>query len=194
MRWVVKYHYLHRKSPCSFAFALYDKATLNDLFVPEMIGVCIYGTPPSACLRQGICGKDERNNVIELNRLYIHDIGVKNLESFFITQTMRKVNKEIIVSFADPVEGHVGTVYQACSWIYTGKSEPFKVWEIEGWDAHNQTITDKYTAEELRSMGGKKVDVVQKHRYVYFNCGSNRRRQLLRKLKYDIHPYPKKED
>lgn len=30
-----------------------------------------------------------------------------------------------------------------------------------------------------------------KYRYVYFNCSKSRKKQLLKKLKYPILPYPK---
>lgn len=40
-----------------------------------------------------------------------------------------------------------------------------------------------------------KVDCIiadpPKHRYVYFNCNKKRKKELLKKLKYPILPYPK---
>jgi hypothetical protein len=55
---IIEKHYLHRQAPCSFAFGLFDKK--ND----EIVGVVIYGTPSSAPLRMGICGIEEKDNVI----------------------------------------------------------------------------------------------------------------------------------
>jgi hypothetical protein len=185
---VVKNHYLHRKAPCSFAFGLFCKHSKN------IIGVVVYGTPSSAPLRSGICGSKEKDNVIELTRLWVLDGTPKNTESFLIGNTLRKVNKEIIVSFAEIQQGHVGTVYQASNWIYTGLSAKRTNWTIEGVDRHCQTIADKYTAAELREKYGDKfslVDRPRKHRYVYFNCKAKRKKELLEKLKYEIKPYPK---
>ena len=45
---------------------------------------------------------------------------------------------------------HIGTVYQATNWIYTGLSAKRTDWVIEGIDKHGQTIADKYTSKELR--------------------------------------------
>jgi hypothetical protein len=185
---VVKEHYLHRKAPCSFAFGLFDG---NDI-----IGVICYGTPSSAPLRKGICGESETNNVIELTRLWVKDGTEKNVESYLIGNTMRKVNKEIVVSFAEIDAGHVGTVYQATNWIYTGLSAKRTNWTIEGVNAHCQTIADKYTAEELRTKFGDKFKTVErprKHRYLFFNCSKTRKKILLSQLKYPILPYPKKK-
>jgi len=184
---IVKNHYLHRKAPCSFAFGLFDNQ--------KLIGVICYGTPSSAPLRSGICGIEEKNNVIELTRLWIDDSSIKYAESYLIGNTIKLVNKEIIVSYAEIQAGHVGTVYQATNWIYTGLSAKRTNWTIEGVNKHCQTIADKYTAKEIRKIYGDKfslVDRPRKHRYIYFNCGQRRRKYLLSKLKYPVLPYPKK--
>lgn len=186
MRLIVANHYLHRKCPCSFAFGLMDGE--------RIVGVIIYGTPSSAPLRSGICGPEEKNNVIELTRLWIEDGTPKNTESYLIGNTLRLVNKEIIVSYAEIEQGHVGTVYQATNWIYTGLSAKRTNWTVEGIDNHCQTLADKYTAKEIREIYGDKftlVDRPRKHRYVYFNCSRTRKKQLLKKLRYKIEKYPK---
>lgn len=187
MDMVVKNHYLHRKAPCSFAFGLFEGE--------EMVGCVTYGTPSSAPLRRGICGDEEKNNVIELTRLWIKDGTPKNTESFLIGNTIKLVDKEIIVSYAEIEQGHVGIVYQATNWIYTGLSAKRTNWTIEGVDKHCQTIADKYTSKELKEIYGDKFKLVprpRKHRYVYFNCDRRRKRELLNKLKYKVEKYPKK--
>jgi hypothetical protein len=185
---IIKNHYLHRSCPCSFSFGLIEKST------GLIKGVVIYGTPASAPLRKGICGVEEKNNVIELTRLWVDDEVPKNGESFLIGNTIKKVDKEIIVSFAEIEQGHIGTVYQATNWIYTGLSAKRTNWVIEGIDKHSHTIADKYTSKQLKEKYGDKFKLVprpRKHRYVYFNCNSKRKSKLLKKLKYPIKPYPK---
>jgi len=185
---VIKQHYLHRRGPCSFAFGLFHGTSL--------LGVITYGTPSSAPLRRGICGEEEAGNVIELTRLWISDDAPKNSESYLIGNTLGQVDKEIIVSYADPEQGHVGTVYQATNWIYTGLSAKRTDWAIKGITKHGQTLADKYTAKEIREKYGDDFSLKQrsrKHRYVYFNCNRRRRRELLKKLRYPVREYPKKE-
>lgn len=188
-RMSVENHYLHRKCPISFAFGLFDELEGN-----RIVGVVCYGTPSSAPLRGGICGKEEKDNVIELTRLWIEDEVPKNAESFLVVNTLKKVDKEIIVSFADPTQNHIGLIYQATNFIYTGFSAKRKDWKIEGQNKHGQTIGDKNTSKELREIYGDKFyseDRPQKHRYIFFNCNGTRRKELLAKLKYPITPYPK---
>lgn len=187
MELVVKNHYLHRKAPCSFAFGLFEG--------DRIIGCVVYGTPSSAPLRSGICGEDEKNNVIELTRLWIEDDTPKNTESFLIGNTIKLIDKEIVVSYAEIEQGHIGIVYQATNWLYTGLSAKRTSWVIEGMDKHCQTIADKYTAKELREKYGDKFKSVprpRKHRYVYLNCNRRRKKELLNKLRYKLENYPKK--
>ena len=187
---VVANHYLHRRAPCSFAFGLFENET-NDI-----AGVIVYGTPSSSTLRAGLCGVEEKNNVIELTRLWIKDGTPKNTESFLIGNTLSRVNKEIIVSFAEIQQGHLGIVYQATNWIYTGLSAKRSNWTIKGVNKHCQTIADKHTSAQLRQIYGedfKLVDRPRKHRYIFFNTKSKKRKkEWLSKLKYEIQPYPKR--
>lgn len=185
---VVKEHYLHRRAPCSFAFGLFDK--ISDFIV----GVICYGTPSSSSLRQGICGPEERFNVIELTRLWVSDMAGRCSESFLIGNTIRLVDKEIIVSYADTSKGHVGYVYQATNWIYTGLSAKRTNWTIEGVNKHCQSIADKHSAKELKELYGNKFSLQlrsRKHRYIYFNCSKKRKKELFEKLRYKVRPYPK---
>ena len=183
---VVAKHYLHRKAPCSFSFGLFWGDFLG--------GVICYGTPSSAPLRQGVCGASEKNNVIELTRLWIDDSCPKNSASRLIGKTVSKVDKEIVVSFADISQGHLGIVYQATNWIYTGLSAKRTNWTIDGDERHCQTLADQYTASQIREKYGGRFSLQprpRKHRYVYFNCKKKRKKELFLKLRYRPRPYPK---
>ena len=108
-------HYLGRMGATSYAFGLFETNT------KDLVGAITYGTPTSPALAKGICGEEERLNVIELTRLWTEDDTPTNTESFLIGNTIPKLNKEILVSFADKSKGHSGIVYQATNWIYVGK-------------------------------------------------------------------------
>ncbi len=183
---VIKKHYLHRKAPCSFSFGLFWQDFLG--------GVICYGTPSSAPLRRGICGDAEKNNVIELTRLWIDDRCPRNSASHLIGNTIKRVDKEIIVSYADTSQEHIGIVYQATNWLYTGLSAKRTNWTVRGIDSHCQTLADKYTAKEIRAKYKERFSLQprpRKHRYVYFNCDKKRKKELAHKLKYKLQPYPK---
>jgi hypothetical protein len=186
---VVTNHYLHRKAPCSQAFGLFDDAG-------ELRGVVMYGTPSSSSLRAGIAGKDQASNVVELTRLWIDDSTPKNSESYLIGNSIKHCGKEIVVSFADTSQNHLGIVYQATNWIYTGLSAKRTDWQVQGIDKHGHTWADKYTAVEMRELFGDRFTLVprsRKHRYIYLNAKGKRRKELVALLRYEQQPYPKLE-
>lgn len=108
---VVARHYLHRRPPISHAFGLYVHGVL--------MGVVTYGTPASRHLQMGACPSDP-SLVIELNRLWLDDALPKNTASWFVSRSLRMLPPRIVVSYADPVWGHVGYVYRALSFNYAG--------------------------------------------------------------------------
>jgi len=188
MEIVVARHYLHRTAPVSHAFGLFLPNIL------EPLGVVTYGVSPSSTLLRGICGDDEKQNVYELNRLWMDDRLVKNAESFLVSRSMKFLDREIIVSFADTGQNHLGVIYQACNFYYTGLSSKFKDPKIEGVQGHHATYAHGMTNEEVVEKFGSKVTFVErsrKHRYIYFNARGKRRAELLAKLRYPILPYPK---
>ena len=122
---VIREHYLHRKAPISFAFGMFDQ-------YETLVGVVTYGVPASSTLLRGVCGDEEAKNVYELNRLWVDESVPRNGESFLIANTIKLLDREIVISYADTAQEHVGIVYQASNWIYTGLSAKFKDPKIKG--------------------------------------------------------------
>jgi hypothetical protein len=188
---VIEHHYLHRVCPVSHSFGLFEG--------DEVIGVITYGVPCSSTLLKGIAGDEEKQNVYELNRLWVKDGTPKNTESFFIAQSMKDLDREIIVSFAEIRMGHRGIVYQASNFLYCGLSKKFRDPKVKGMEhMHHATYANRMTMAEVREKYGAEnvyyVDRPRKHRYIYINAFSKRRRKELRKkLKYKVLPYPKED-
>ena len=189
---VVEKHYLHRKCPVSRAYGLFKISS------GECVGVVTYGVSPSSTLLKGICGPEEAKNVYELNRLWVSDEVPKNGESFLIANTMCLLDREIVVSFADTSQGHLGVVYQASNFIYTGLSSKFKDPKVKGKEnMHHATYAHGMTnAQVIEKFGEENVVFVErprKHRYIYFNCDKRKKKELLSKLRYKITEYPKRQ-
>ena len=193
MEIIIKNHYLHRRAPCSHAYGLFDCKNEKN------VGVVVYGVSCSSTLLRGICGNDEMHNVYELTRLWLDDDLPKNCESYLIGNTLKLLDKEIIVSFADTSQGHIGYVYQACNFLYTGLSAKFKDPKVKGLEGmHHATYAHGMTMQQVKDKYGESnvyyVDRPRKHRYIYFHCNKKRKKDLLSKLKYKILPYPKAEN
>lgn len=188
--WLLKKHYAKRMPSVSYAFGLYDNGTL--------VGVVTYGTPSSSPLRDGIAGPENAEYVLELNRLCI-DSKNKNAASMLVGRSLQMLPKpSIIVSYADTAQEHVGYVYQACNFIYTGLSAKRTDWKIKGMEQlHGQTIADMSRGCEgsrvdfMREKFGEDFyleDRARKHRYIYVT-GKNK--AIKAAIRYKQEPYPK---
>jgi hypothetical protein len=187
---VVEKHYLHRKSPCSKAFGLFHNG--------KIVGVVVYGISASSTLLKGIAGDEEKSNVYELTRLWVDDCVPKNGESFLIGNTLKQLDKEIIVSYADASQNHLGVVYQATNFLYTGLSAKFRDPKVKGLENQHHTtyangLTNKQVIEKFGEENVYWVERARKHRYVFINAHGKRRKQLIAKIRYKISDYPKRE-
>lgn len=123
----IKRHYL-KSFPTGIKkiYAIHRKQTEGR----QMVGMIIYGVPFHT-VGKFLEPEIKPNEILELKRLYIDDIGVKNLESFSIGQSINLLKRDeptvkVVVTFADDVQGHVGGIYQATNAIYLGKSDSGK--------------------------------------------------------------------
>lgn len=81
---------------------------------------------------------------------------------------------KLIVSFADPNEGHHGGIYQATNWIYTGKSaKSFKYIDKSGREWHSRQVSEKgfniqqgNIRKTVKPSECKKIECEGKHRYL----------------------------
>ena len=169
-----------------------------------MKGCCTYGLPPQHnCML--LCGEQNKKNVIELNRLIKEDGMPKNTQSWFVAQTFKLLPKPmIILSYADPNNGHNGYTYQSLNFLYTGKSNPKdeyifennqhterhinKNWILKKGGLWNDDLTIN---ENFINLGGKILKQKPKNRYVYFNANKKQKKLFFKELKWDILSYPK---
>ena len=167
-----------------------------------MIGVVTYGTPLSSTLRDGVCGKEWSSNVLELNRLCCDN--KKNVASMLVGRSLNMLPKpSIIVSYADQGQGHVGYVYQATNFIYTGLSAKFKDPMVKGMEhKHHTTVGDEgrghasrveYLREKYGSDNVYYVERARKHRYIFLVGSKTDRWKMRKSMKYKEEDYPKGE-
>jgi hypothetical protein len=186
--WLLNKHYAKRIPQIMYSFGLYEN---NDL-----IGVVTYGLPASPNLCEGICGKEFSKIVLELNRLCLMN-NDKNQASFLVANSIKLLPQpSIIVSYADISKGHIGYVYQATNFLYTGLSADRTIWAVKGLEhLHDRTLGGNgVTVKSMIEKYGddfyyKKRD--RKHRYIYFHGNKKDKKTLTNLLKYQLEPYPK---
>lgn len=169
--WLLHKHYAGRIPSISWAFGLFDDA---------LQGVCTFGKPASPFLCKGICGEQYSDKVYELNRLVINDHCPTNTGSYFVSQCLKKLPDDLIlVSYADTDMGHIGKVYQATNWIYTGKTkERTDIGTGDGSHCRHYDKDIDYSKNRVKRSA--------KHRYVYFTGKEY-------SLNYSVKEYPKGE-
>lgn len=182
--WILKKHYAHRMPSITFAYGAYINR--------KLLGICTFGTPASPSLCVGICGPEYKSKVIELNRLCVEDdSGV--ITSEFVSRCLSHVSQSggtrihptgyIVVSYADTAQGHIGKIYQATNWLYTGiTKERTDIFTGEGKHSrHYEKGRDYSRDRQPRSA---------KHRYVYFLGSRGWKLKARKAMKYPILPYP----
>jgi len=114
--------------------------------------------PASPFLQEGLLGKENKKYVIELNRLVLTD-NLKNEASMLVSRSLKLLpHPKCVVSYADTKQGHLGIVYQACNFLFTGTTKP-------------RTDIAAEDGKHPRHHAGDKTIRVQrsaKHRYVIF--------------------------
>jgi hypothetical protein len=187
--WLLNVHYAKKIPLIIKAFGLYDGDAL--------VGIVTYGIPASPNLCMGICGQEYSDKVLELNRLCLMNNN-KNQASMLVSGSIKQLPKPtIIVSYADKAQGHVGYVYQATNFLYTGLSAKRIDWAVKGLEhKHSKTISDGMTSKSIKEKYGDDLYYVErsrKHRYIFFHGTKKDKKILKSKLKYEVQPYPKGE-
>jgi len=185
-------HYAKRVPSVSYAYGLF--------IADKLEGIVSYGTPPSSTLRRGLAGDKYIGDVLELNRLVLQ-CNNKNDSSWLIANSLKALPRnKIVVSYADTSQDHVGYVYQATNFIYTGLSAKRTDWKVRGKEhLHSQSIVDEFRGQPNRSKLMREkygdnfysIDRPRKHRYIFIVGSKTYRKEVLKNLKYKIKNYPK---
>ena len=133
-----------------------------------------------------------QETAVELTRVALtdHKAPVSQIVSYTIDMLSEKDDGlKLLVSYADPAQGHHGGIYQAMNWTYIGDTEPGTVLvDSDGNKVHSRTLNmaksnDYSTKDEYESLERKRVP--GKHKYVYPLT-----KEIKRKVKDMAKPYP----
>ena len=184
---IVRHHYLHSLpggSQLAFGVFLEDR-----LMGAMIIGV---GSFNAHSLVEGATA----NDCSTLSRLYLSDELPKNSESRVIGVVIRSLKKntdlKFMLSYADPAQGHIGVIYQATGWLYTGLSDAMPLYVLgDGKPRHSRSLAHSFGTHSLEHFRRHGVEVKlvpqdAKHRYICFLDQDWQER-----LKVPVLPYPK---
>ncbi len=174
-KFLEKWHYAdYQNVQAKHTFGLFREG----MFLPELVGVCIYTRPAGPAAAQRYYPEDP-DKCLELRRLCLIDETPKNAESFFVSRTLKWLRKnsdwKFVVSYADPEQGHQGTIYKAANFKYEGVTAPGQSLMVDGEPFHIRTLTmlDRPYGVEINRRykeGDPGVQIVKtkpKHIYTY---------------------------
>lgn len=195
---ILKYEWLGTMGRC---VATYGLLTEDD----DLLGAAVFGWP-AAVQSRDICGKQNRQLAICLERGACVHYAPSNAASFLIANSVKQAANDhgwkIFYAYADPEAGEIGTVYQACNWLYIGQGVGRTPGRFrEDWQLPSGKVL---SSRSLRHRKMKRTDALEagwkpvykhpKHKYVHFEGTKSERRELLRSLRYPTQPYPKRGD
>ena len=188
-RYLTENHYLH-------SIPGGTQIWLGAFVEDRLLGVLTFGVGPTNAHR--LVDGAERPDCVTLTRLWLSDELPRNSESRVLGAALRGLAKatthKFVVTYADPNAEHVGTIYQATNWIYTGGSQVSTLLDFgDGVQRNSRTVGHMFGTHSVKHFRKHGVDVtripqVPKHRYIYFLDKSWQDR-----LVPDQLPYPKKE-
>ncbi len=183
-----KHHYLHSwPGGTMLSFGVF--------LDQELLGALTFGAGPAQAYR--LVDRARPDDCMTLTRLWLSDRLPGNSESRVIGIVVRNLKKhtplKFLISYADPSQGHTGTIYQATGWIYTGLSSAMPLYDLgDGKARHSRSLSHAYGTHSVKhfedhGVNIKRVPQSPKHRYVNFLDQGWRHR-----LTAPILPYPKR--
>lgn len=209
---VKKHHYTKKLSSARYTLGLFHISEEEHSFFSgsneTLIGCLVYGHPVSNATVTSVFKTIplELDSILELTRLVILDGYGKNIESFFIGQSFKWLRDndkkvKVLISYADPEQGHTGLIYRATNWLYqgcgAGKLMPdFSIRTLEGGDwMHSRTVGSVYGSRNLESLASTightfwRKEEFPKHRYIYFLGSPKERKKYINDVKVPLIPY-----
>jgi hypothetical protein len=183
---LVREHYLHSMPGGTYlAFGVFAEGRL--------LGALAFGVGPKNA--HALVGGASSDSAMTLTRYWLNDELPPNSESRVLGIVLRALRRDtsldFVLSYADPSVGHVGTIYQATGWIYTGMSQSMPLYDIgDGVRRHSRTLSHALGTHSMRHLRAHGIPIKalsqgRKHRYVYF-LNPGRRSQL----RVPEMPYP----
>jgi hypothetical protein len=176
-------------------------------------GVVCFGRTAGTNVATSVCGSEYAHKVATLCRGACVHWAHPHAASFLINAACREMGKKdynIFVAYSDPNAGEIGTVYQASNWLYCGTTNPTEKFRTPSGEIKDARLVSAYSRDRTggtlkykRSRAEQKTllkeqgyeffrDNVQKHRYVGIYGDRRIKRILLRALRWEVLPYPKR--
>lgn len=177
------FHYSKSVPAVQYGYNIY-----ND--IDEWCGVILYGNGANCSMPQSF--RKNAGEVLELVRVALN--GKQETTSKAVAMSLRQLHKDnpicqIVVSYADHRQKHLGTIYQATNWIYMGKiTRSDAQYFYKGKWTHARTIDAQKNKAELEATLPQRKN---SNKFKYIFCFNKHERKEYLKIAL---PYPKEKD
>lgn len=142
-------------------------------------GVLLGGVVFTSGARHGhrLLAAADTQSVATLARLWLSDDLPANSESRVLGIVLRDLRRttdwKLLLSYADPAAGHVGTIYQATGWTYLGETAGETYVRLaDGRLHHPRSVYSRYGSNRISHLQATGVPAQRewvggKHRYAY---------------------------
>lgn len=164
----------------------------------EFIGVLVFSCGSAGV---GLIGKSFgllTSEIAELARVALreHTTMVTRIVSLCLRLlTTEMTGLRLLISYADPAQGHIGAIYQGGNWVYTGRSAPDSAYrDHDGKLWHSRSVSETGWKVRLgiktrcpKPSTMERVPLEPKYRYLYpLDAAMRKQIEPLRQ------PYPKR--
>lgn len=192
---IVTYEWLGNMGTSKYCFGLFLGGHLASV-------VC-YGPVIAPSRYSSILGKHLSKSVMQLCRgastFWAPKWAPSKLISHSLKILRRKLKVTIVIAYADPEVGEIGTIYQACNAYYLGKTSPGggKRYIINGHSYDPRKVVKKFGSRAQKYLlridpSYKTVPIKPKHRYIFVMGNKKERKQVLEQIRSLTEEYPKR--
>lgn len=175
------------------------------LFGEELASVVCYGPPVAPSKYRQTFGDGVDGHILQLCRgastYWSPTWGPSKLISKSLILLSETLGIKVVVAYADPDAGEIGTIYQACNAFYIGFTVHGggKKYLINGHTYDPRKAFKKFGSlmpENLRNFDPfySTFPIKPKHRYVFLLGSKSERTQLRTKIGHLVKEYPKRSD
>ncbi len=140
----------------------------------ETVGAALW-MPPTANAAKGLAKRFLANaarhrEVLVLSRLVVAPGEPKNAAGMLLGKSERLVRRDprwsLFATYADPLQGHTGTIYRATNWQPAGETKPETVWVDPTGRQRARLATRTKTVGEMIAAGFVRAGKSRKLRFV----------------------------
>ena len=164
----------------------------------SFIGTIVYSKGSGRTTDARQFGLARTNDAAELCRIALKDHRTPVSKMIAISTRMirrQSPGLRMLISYADPMHGHSGAIYQAANWLYVGDTAPAKLYRDKRGKVHHSRVVSptgyvSFFGKMKRAVDQNDCEVIDapgKHKYLY--PLDEEAREVLKEF---AKPYPKR--